>query len=209
MTHRRRRRLMGVGVVLVTVMAIAGFTGYAQSKSTGELPAKEVFDKIRGELKAATRVPLALPTKVPRVITGNTFYPTILDVESNRYDLSLDVSEDCQGAGACSFGEVLGELATNSGRPIEEEFASPIDPQYQPIKKSPVLAQSVELEQGIKGFFVPYVCGANCSTSKVVWEKDGYRYMVALKGGLLNGQDELPELVKMANSAIRSLQAGK
>jgi hypothetical protein len=39
----------------------------------------------------------------------------------------------------------------------------------------------VSLAQGIQGYFLPFVCGANCDTSKVIWEQNGDRYTVGIR----------------------------
>lgn len=56
----------------------------------------------------------------------------------------------------------------------------------------------VTLANGIKGYFIPYVCGANCDDSKVIWEQNGYRYLVGLKRG------DKKTVIEMANSAIKN-----
>jgi hypothetical protein len=56
----------------------------------------------------------------------------------------------------------------------------------------------ITLARGIKGIFLPYNCGANCGTSKIVWEQSGYRYSIGIKSG------RLKEVVSVANSAIEN-----
>lgn len=41
----------------------------------------------------------------------------------------------------------------------------------------------ITLTYGIQGYFVPSVCGANCSDALVFWIYDGYQYMLGLKSG--------------------------
>jgi hypothetical protein len=54
----------------------------------------------------------------------------------------------------------------------------------------------VVLANGLTAYFIPYVCGANCDDSKVIWEQNGYRYLVGLKA------EKKKTVVEMANSAI-------
>ena len=56
----------------------------------------------------------------------------------------------------------------------------------------------VGLSRGIQGWFIPWLCGANCNDAKVVWEEHIYRYSMGIKLG------DRASLVKMANSAIEA-----
>jgi len=60
----------------------------------------------------------------------------------------------------------------------------------------PERAQAVTLANGIAGYFIEALCGANCDDPKVFWIYNGYQYMVGLKAGLQ------ADVVALANAAI-------
>lgn len=181
------------------------------------------FKRLVPELKKQTKVPLILPTYVPvNEISANpdvslptqvpikdghftTFFPYLLDITADRYSISLDLTPDCMGAGACDFGYLSAEKITDTTPTVPEEFAQytelvNTDPNRSkpPVVRSDEKPSRVKLSQGVTGFFIPYVCGANCSDSKVIWDQNGYRYLVGIE--MANKKT----VVEMANSAIRS-----
>ena len=66
------------------------------------------------------------------------------------------------------------------------------------IAKCYPLLHQAQLSHGITGYFIPYVCGASCDTSKVFWEQSGYRYSVGIR------MASQAAVVRMANSAIEN-----
>jgi hypothetical protein len=59
-------------------------------------------------------------------------------------------------------------------------------------------AVKVTLTNGMQGYFVEGLCGANCDDSKVFWISDGFEYMVGMKAGGLS------DVVDLANAAIEN-----
>jgi hypothetical protein len=200
-THRFKKLFVISCLMVLSFGLVTIFTGYAQSNLTPTISTQKQFAAIKAELKPRTRVPIVLPTRIPKVGEPNTFYPYIASAASSGYELSLDFTSDCQGAGACTFGEAAGEAVTTATPAIESVFEIN-DPDFKPVMRSPLKAGPMQLARGITGYFVPYVCGANCSSSLIVWEQNGYRYRLGIKGSLL--KNELNDLVEMANSAIQS-----
>lgn len=156
----------------------------------------QIFRSILPQLQTKARVPLLLPAYVPK--EDYPLYVTINTIEPERYELTIGATEDCNGGNYCRYGTVSGQRITSSTPSVAEEYAFLNDPQYQPTERSPEKMGQVTLANGIKGYFIPYVCGANCDDSKVIWEQNGYRYLVGLK------REKKRAVVEMANSAIKN-----
>lgn len=155
-----------------------------------------IFRLALSELATKTRVPLLLPAYVPK--ENYSLYVTVNTAEPGQYELTIGATEDCSGGNYCRYGIVSGQEITSSTERVDDEYAFLNDPQYQPSERSPEKMGRVTLANGIKGYFIPYVCGANCDDSKVIWEQNGYRYLVGLKRG------DKKTVVEMANSAINN-----
>jgi hypothetical protein len=164
-----------------------------------------------------TGIPLRLPTYVPVTVraslqntdpnlsltdpksptTPQQLYSTSNGNTANRYGVTLSFLKDCTSS-MCDLDSFGGDRLTKETPSIDEQYADTIN--YKGSYRSPEPAASVVLSKGIKGKFVPWVCGVNCTSavSLVAWDEGGYRYSVSRKMG-----DQF-ELVKMANSAIDS-----
>lgn len=155
----------------------------------------QIFHSVLSELKTKTRMPLMLPAYVPQ--EDYSLYVTVNTAEPEQYELTIGDSENCDGGNYCRYGTVSGQKITSSTPSIEQEYSFLNDPQYKPTERSPEKMGRVTLLNGIKGYFIPYVCAANCDDSKVVWEQNGYRYLVGLK------RADKKAVVEMANSTIQ------
>ena len=147
----------------------------------------EGFRPVASALKGKTRVPLVIPSALPKSEEVDRFYCTVITLEPNEYEAIIGWSTECGGGNACRIGSFYGKRSlggriTGSGNyPFERRRA-----------------RQVRLMGGITGYFVDATCGANCSDSKVFWKQGGYEYMVGLKAG------EVTNVVALANSAIRN-----
>ncbi|HEY9644989.1 MAG TPA: hypothetical protein V6C88_01395 [Chroococcidiopsis sp.] len=175
-----------------------------------------LFQPFIQPLQLQTQVPLVLPTVIPTdavvpaphgerpyidvPIAANghfqTSYASILAASSDRYEISLDAVSGCRGADRCSFGVLSGEVVYQNTPSILSRYAFEHAPDFQPKGRSPESMEAVLLTRGLSGYFIPFVCGANCDSSKVIWEQNGYRYSV----GICYGAEAT--VVEMANSAI-------
>jgi hypothetical protein len=164
-----------------------------------------------------TGIPLRLPTYVPVTVeaslqstdpklsltdpksptTPRQLYSTSLGNNANHYGITLSSRKDCTSS-MCVFGSFGGDRLIEESRSIDVQYASIVN--YKGSSRSPEPAESVVLSNGIKGKFIPWVCGVNCTSAfaLVVWDEGSYRYNVSRKMG------DRFELVKMANSAIDS-----
>jgi hypothetical protein len=178
-----------------------------------------IFQPILEQLQRQTRIPVVLPTDIPTeaVVPNSTgkpqtyidvlttpdgkfqkVYAHIIDAQPDRYEISLDATSTCQGQDSCSFGLLSGQQLHQGDPSIQSEYAFEQSPDFRPTGRSPEAMGAVDLARGIPGYFVPFVCGANCDTSKVIWEQNGYRYKVGIRYAAK------ATVVHFANSAIQN-----
>ena len=157
---------------------------------------QQVLSSTVSKLKARTRVPLKLPTQMPQ--EEYPLYVTVNTATSDQYELTIGTDTDCSGGNYCRYGTISGRKITPSTPSVEDEYAFLNDPSYQPSVRSKEKMGKVTLANGVEGYFIPYVCGASCDDSKVIWEQNGYRYLIGVKSG------DKKTVVDMANSAISS-----
>lgn len=174
--------------------ALVSVTQLAQAASQ-PIP-QQVLSSTISKLKAKTRVPLKLPTQIPQ--EEYPLYITVNTATSDQYELTIGTDSDCSGGNYCRYGTISGRKITPSTPSVEEEYAFLNDPTYQPSVRSKEKMGKIALANGTEGYFIPYVCGASCDDSKVIWEQGGYRYLVGIKAG------DKKSVVEMANSAIAS-----
>lgn len=147
----------------------------------------EGFQPVASALKGKTRVPLVIPSALPKNEGVDRFYCTVITLEPNEYEVIIGWATECGGGNACRIGSFYGKRSP--GGRIMGTGNYPFERRR---------ARRVRLMGGITGYFVDATCGANCSDSKVFWKQGGYEYMVGLKAG------EMTNVVALANSAIRN-----
>ncbi len=215
--HNRIKSLIFISCALILFGCASVASQPEPSKGLRLIPVP--FASIVPILQKQTPLPLVLPTWIPTeaLVPGTNppqpyldvpltkegkfrgIYPYPLTMTSSGYEISLDAEPECRGAGACSFGLMSGQKLTPETPSVAEEYAYQTeDPNYNPVGRSPEKAGPVSLAKGIKGYFIPFVCGANCDTSKVFWEQNGTRYMVGIRYATKKS------MVEMANSAIEN-----
>ncbi len=128
------------------------------------------FNKVTGQLKYETKVPVLLPAFVPS--DNQPAFSYISSLSATLYEVELTYVDGCR-AGACYIGMVSGQVKP-AGQPLSGDI--------------------VILKSGAKAYFVDAFCGANCSDSQLIWDSGKYRYMVTGKG------EKVETLTKMANS---------
>ncbi|UIE40365.1 hypothetical protein KIK02_04405 [Leptodesmis sichuanensis A121] len=178
-----------------------------------------IFQPIVEQLQHQTPIPVVLPTNIPTeaLMPNSTGKPQayikvpitpegkfqqvfahIIEAQQNRYEISLDATSTCRGQDSCSFGLLSGQLLHQGDPSIQAEYAFEQSPDFRPTERSPEAMRTVALARGITGYFVPFICGANCDTSKVIWEQNGYRYKVGIRYA------SKKTVVGVANSAIQN-----
>jgi len=150
----------------------------------GQVPA--TFQPVLGQLESSG-VPLMVPADFPGGEGLPPIHPHVFTVEPGEYEISLGFGADCRGAGACHYGGLAGKKVESSEPTGTRSF------EFDAAR-----AVEVTLANGIEGYFVEGLCGANCDDSKVFWIWDGFEYMVGMKAG---GQ---ADVVDLANAAIEN-----
>jgi hypothetical protein len=143
------------------------------------VPVRDLFDTAIPGVRSRTQLPMLVPEALPASILSEPIYVTHLE-EPNFYSLTLGVTPNCT-ANVCSLGSIEAERGST---PYPGEFS-----------------ETVQLAQGVQGYFQPMSCGASCSLPVVGWRYEGAFYRVYLK---LPGSDaEVRDtLIEVANSAI-------
>jgi hypothetical protein len=130
-------------------------------------------------------MPLMLPPDFPDGEGLPPVYPYIITAEPEQYEISLDFGPDCQGAGACHYGIVAGKNVAGDEPESTRTIVFEAD-----------RAQKVTLANGIEGYFVEALCGANCDDARLFWIYNGFQHVIGMKAGAQE------DVVAMANAAI-------
>ncbi len=116
------------------------------------------FNKLKvARIKSAVLVPTVVPA-----LLGKTYADGIAD-SMGGYEIDLDRTPNCNGAGACSSGYITGQLASH-------------DPPagYHPVR----------LSDGTSGYYIDHGCGANCDGSfEFLFFRGNTKYTIFLNGG--------------------------
>ncbi len=164
-------------------------SAFGQTPSAPRLPVieRDGFAPVPSALKGKTRVPLVIPSSLPKDEEVDRFFCTVITLEPNEYEVIIGWDTECGGGTACRVGSLYGKRSRGSRITGTGNY---------PFERR--RARRVRLRGGITGYFVDVTCGANCSDSKVFWKKGGYEYMVGLKAG------KMANVVELANSAIQN-----
>jgi hypothetical protein len=148
------------------IQEVAGTNG-----STAKVLA--LFQPLLDPLKQQTTLQILLPTEI---VSAPRQYATIEKVDTSSFVIALGRTPDCNGANACDFGSISGQVVG-------------LDP-------NPLTGTKVALANGETGYYQDAPCGASCGEATITWEQGGVRYIFGGKG---MGQFDL---LKMVNSAI-------
>ncbi len=142
----------------------------------------DIFVSVLGEVKAKTRVPVLLPTELPRPFS-DAKHATGEKATANEYEVSLYYELDAGNAGFAA------------------SFEATKNPHYFPRELANV--REVKLAGGITGFFRPVSCGGSCAPANLWWEKGEVLYQIQLKLSSDLGEKNQREIITtVANSAI-------
>ncbi len=196
---------------LLVLMLLVGTPAIAAVDTVPLIPNLDrLYQPILTDLQM-TGIPLRLPIDVPATTTLRSqdpkataetlkmpVYVHLNEDTPNGYTITLGYSDTCDGGNSCRLGTLSAQRLTKGTPAIDEQYAFMKPGAKFKGKRSQEPMAPVQLANGIKGQFVPWICGANCNDAKVVWDQDGYRYFVGIKVG------DQAALVHMANSAINS-----
>jgi hypothetical protein len=127
-------------------------------------------------LRAQTRIPILLPSRVSGRWASEFPYGAIELVDKSSYIVIISGLKDCISH-ACEYGTITGELV----------FSDTPKPTGKPIT----------LHDRTRAYFYPAGCGANCSDSWIEWDVRGVRYSAGIKMG------RFQEVLDLANSFQR------
>jgi len=135
------------------------------------------YRELVSQLQSQTKVPLRLPTFVPK--DGDKDNPVVAKLETaslDDYQIELRLATECGGVGHLGYIDgSTSALSENTG------------------PKIPVV-----LNGGIKGYFIDAGCGANCDDAAIYWTDGKYHYSISMKA------ETKDTLTRMVNSAIAS-----
>jgi hypothetical protein len=134
-----------------------------------------IFQPVLAKLKSGN-FPVYLPTYIEGFSGNEKLYANVVQVSAKGYEVILGFSPDCGGGTACRLGTLYAEVVGANAQPLT--------------------GKTVNLTEGVTGYFTDYTCGANCSDATVAWQTGNVRYTVGVKAAAVES------LVKMANSAI-------
>lgn len=165
--------LLGVFVSAILCTAV-------RANEAGSLP--DIFVSVLGGIEAKTRVPVLLPTELPRPFS-DAKHASVDKATADEYSVSLYYELDIGNAGfAASFG------ATNN-------------PGYSPRQLGNV--RQMKLAGDMTGFFRPVSCGGSCAPANLWWEKGAALYQIQLKLPSTLGEKKQQGIITtVANSAI-------
>jgi len=164
-----------LGVFASTVLCTA-----VRANVAGSLP--DIFVSVLAGVKAKTRVPVLLPTELPRPFS-DAKHASVDKATADEYAVSLYYELGVGNAGFAASFE-----ATNN-------------PHYSPRELGNV--REVKLAGGITGFFRPVSCGGSCAPANLWWEQGAVLYQIQLKlPSTVRGKNQEGIITAVASSAI-------
>lgn len=197
MKSKMQRLLFLLCLLLVLT---SGNAAYAIQPGVPNAPT--LFTGLIRKLQKQSDVPLRIPSYIPKQgqfpysQDNLKVYANLIGVSDNEYSIILGFTKDCAGGNACRLGRVEGLRVSQAETPLAQAFQDSTKIYTSSEIKSQEAPAKVNLDRGLTGYFLPWICGANCSDAVVIWEENGFRYTVGIKTG------DQASLIKMANSAI-------
>jgi hypothetical protein len=134
-----------------------------------------IFRQIFPALKYDTKVPILLPTYVPKSEKPNQVFAILKKSTPTQYEIILGSTENCFSDEACRLGSISGKEDTS-------ELITWL--------------QVINLNETTTAYFKPSKCTDICSDATLTWSQGKYLYTFAIKDG------NQETLIKIANSAI-------
>jgi hypothetical protein len=189
---RAEGRSPRVAIVAVFCVALAvSSSGQSGSKpappysARAANPAKSlprIFASVLADVKAKARIPVLLPSELPKPIAEATL-PVVGTTSEDEYNISL-------------YYKTVGE-----GILFAAFFKANRHPDYEISDIGNV--SEVKLSRGLVGYFRPVGCGGSCAPANLWWEDDHILYQIQLKLSPTLPEDaQQRTIIKVANSAI-------
>lgn len=153
----------------------------ATNRATSGRSLPAALSSVLPEVKAKSRIPVLLPSKLPDPI-GKAKHATI-GTSADGYGITLYYE---LGIGDAGFAA---------------SFSAQSEPGYHPWELGNV--REVKLSHGMRGFFRPVSCGGSCAPAFLMWEEGGVLYQVSLElSPTVSEQDQEKTITAVVNSAI-------
>ncbi|MBE9124754.1 MULTISPECIES: hypothetical protein [unclassified Coleofasciculus] len=164
-------------------------------------PWHDFFYYVRPQLEL-NEVPLRLPSYIPpsnQQVGKEGLVAQLIQGTSEKAQYKIVIaSPNCGDVVACRYASIEG-FKTNANTPsLDAELEAWKSSDLEFSQRAPSPPSTVELAQGIQGYFFPWFVGAYLTEAKVVWLEGEYRYEVGVKGA------SKQEMIQMANSAIEN-----
>lgn len=142
----------------------------------------DVFVSLVPELKAKTRVPVLLPSKLPKPF-NDAKHASVDEATADEYAIDLYYELNAGNAGFAAL------------------FGATKNPDYSPQEL--VNVREVKLAGGITGFFRPVSCGGSCAPANLWWRQGTVIYQIQLKlASSLREKNQQAIITAVASSAI-------
>jgi hypothetical protein len=159
-----------------------------------------VFRPCAASLLNNTNIPLILPPNATQIHQYSSDPVTLyayLDFNATGYSIGLthDPRDHYQLNQASYSGEVITEKSPILSKYYEEELIRLSRmPSFEAQRQT---VGTVTLINGLRGYYLPPVCGWNCNSAyaSIQWDQNGYRYTVSIKMGR---KEKVLELVNAA-----------
>jgi hypothetical protein len=152
----------------------------APSSPTGAAKSfPEQFASVLPEITAKSRIPVLLPSKLSKPISGAK-HSEIESVSDNEYAIALYYELGIGDAGFAAY------------------FGAKDNPEFDPHG-----LRKVELSRGLFGYFRPVSCGGSCAPANIWWKDGQVLYQIQLKfPPTLREGDQRKTIIAAADSAI-------
>ncbi len=123
-----------------------------------------------------------------------------LDFKATEYSIGLTFFplDHYQRNRAYYSDEIITEKSLTLSKHCEEGFTRlSIMPSFESLRRE---AGAVTLINGLRGYYLPPACGANCQAAygSITWDQDGYRYSIGIKTG------QKAEMLELVNATIEN-----
>lgn len=172
---------------VATVPVMAAPVGASSQKTQIAAEPGKAYDINYSDVQlreAATPVYLPKQLIYSSHMDADTPLPAIGGVTDGGYNVSIVSDYSCKNALSCTIAYSTAERITPQTGSIESfySFLRDRNTLKRYVRVSPDPMGWLTLNQR-KVYFVPWVLGAGMGYAQLVWDENGYRHTIALKGG--------------------------
>src|SRR5690242_513768 len=97
-------------ILAVLLFYLTAPSVHGQTPSDSNRPAigREGFKPVVSVLRGKTRVPLAIPSSLPKNERVDRFFCTVITLKQNEYEVVIGWTTECDGGNACRVGSLSG-----------------------------------------------------------------------------------------------------